>query len=195
MTADRKAELIQIAIELVMKSGFDSFSYSDLADQLGIRKASIHHHFPKKEDLGLAILEKVKEVCADHFDHISQQNITAAKKLDLAFSQGRDLCESGNMICPIGSLQAEYNVIPTSMQNKLREIEDLEIDFFTKVLDQGRREECFAFQGSPRDQAIFVVSTLKGGLQYARTHDKSTFTKVINQLKRSLKPQAAPALA
>ncbi|MEM8954261.1 MAG: TetR/AcrR family transcriptional regulator [Verrucomicrobiota bacterium] len=195
MVADRKTELIRIATELVMQNGFDSFSYSDLAKHLNIRKASIHHHFPKKQDLGLAILDQVKGSCADHFQCISSQSISASKKLDLAFNLGRDLCDSGNRICPVGSFQAEFNVIPPSMQTKLREIEDLEIDFFTKILDQGRKEGCFHFQGTPRDEALFVVSTLKGALQYARTHDKSIFAKAVNQLKRSLKPQATPAAA
>jgi TetR/AcrR family transcriptional repressor of nem operon len=188
MASDRKSEIIQIAIELVMKSGFDSFSYSDLARQLDIRKASIHHHFPKKEDLGLAILDHIQEATTLHFDHISGQDIPAPRKLALAFDRGRELCESGNMICPVGSFQAEFNVIPPTMQAKLREIEDLEIEFFAELLDQGRRESDFAFQGPPRDQAIFVVSALKGALQYARTRDKSIFAKAISQLKRSLKP-------
>jgi TetR/AcrR family transcriptional repressor of nem operon len=192
---DRKPEIIQIAIDLVMKSGFDSFSYSDLANQLGIRKASIHHHFPKKEALGLAILDHIQEATAHHFDHISNQNIPATRKLDLAFNQGRDLCESGSMICPVSSFQAEFNVIPPAMQAKLREIEDLELAFFTKVLDQGRRENDFVFQGPPRDEAIFVASALKGALQYARTRDKSIFTKAVNQLKRSLKPAPVESAA
>jgi len=28
------------------------FSYADLAKSVGVSKASIHHHFPAKEDLG-----------------------------------------------------------------------------------------------------------------------------------------------
>ncbi|HIE19064.1 TPA: TetR/AcrR family transcriptional regulator, partial [Candidatus Bathyarchaeota archaeon] len=35
--------------------GYGGFSYSDLSKALGITKASIHHHFPSKEELGLAV--------------------------------------------------------------------------------------------------------------------------------------------
>ncbi|EJP4955223.1 TetR/AcrR family transcriptional regulator, partial [Escherichia coli] len=33
---------------LIQQSGFLGFSYADLAEVIGIRKASIHHHFPGK---------------------------------------------------------------------------------------------------------------------------------------------------
>ena len=47
---DRKTQIIELATELVQSKGFDSFSYNDLSEDLGIRKASIHHHFAKKAE-------------------------------------------------------------------------------------------------------------------------------------------------
>ncbi|MFL6897065.1 TetR/AcrR family transcriptional regulator [Enterobacter roggenkampii] len=42
---------------LIQQNGYQGFSYADLADGLGIRKASIHYHFQTKTDLGLAYCE------------------------------------------------------------------------------------------------------------------------------------------
>ena len=36
-------------------------SYADLAEVVGIRKASIHHHFPTKTDLAIALLRSYEE--------------------------------------------------------------------------------------------------------------------------------------
>ena len=58
---DRKMEILEITGELVQKKGLDSFSYKDLSDRLGIAKASIHHHFSKKEDLLIAYLKMMYE--------------------------------------------------------------------------------------------------------------------------------------
>ena len=51
---DRRSEIIELGIELVRRRGFDSFSYAAPAEKLNLRKASLHHHFPKKEDLVVA---------------------------------------------------------------------------------------------------------------------------------------------
>ena len=53
---DTRAELLMQAETLVRGRGYAGFSYADLAAAVGIRKASIHHHFPTKIDLGAALV-------------------------------------------------------------------------------------------------------------------------------------------
>ena len=53
---DTRAELLIQAETLVRGRGYAGFSYADLAEAVGIRKASIHHHFPTKVDLGAALV-------------------------------------------------------------------------------------------------------------------------------------------
>lgn len=56
MSADTREKLLAEAEVLVRKRGWSGFSYADLAAAVDLRKASIHHHFPTKEDLGLALV-------------------------------------------------------------------------------------------------------------------------------------------
>ena len=42
---DRKEQIVDMASELLQTRSFNSFSYQDLSERLGITKASIHHHF------------------------------------------------------------------------------------------------------------------------------------------------------
>ena len=58
---DTRTTLIDKAIGIVRKTGYAGFSYADLSDAVGIRKASIHHHFPSKGDLGVAMVESYRE--------------------------------------------------------------------------------------------------------------------------------------
>ena len=58
---DRKTEILKLTAEMLKVKGFDSFSYNDLSQEIGISKASIHHHFKRKGDLGLALLLFMKE--------------------------------------------------------------------------------------------------------------------------------------
>ena len=50
--SQRQSEILMLAGEMIQTKGYDSFSYNDLSLRLGIRKASIHHHIPKKQELG-----------------------------------------------------------------------------------------------------------------------------------------------
>jgi len=50
--------LLDLADTLIQENGFQGFSYADLAAGLGIRKASIHYHFPTKTELGIAYCER-----------------------------------------------------------------------------------------------------------------------------------------
>ena len=66
MSLDMRSTLIDVATSQVRRLGYSAFSYADLADAVGIRKPSIHHHFPTKEDLGVAIV-------AAYTEHFSEQ--------------------------------------------------------------------------------------------------------------------------
>ena len=43
------------AQHLVQTRGYHAFSYADIAEEVGSRKASIHYYFPSKTDLGKAL--------------------------------------------------------------------------------------------------------------------------------------------
>ena len=63
---------------MLRSRGYAAFSYADLEKMVGIRKASIHHYFPKKEDLGVEIVETYINRSAVDFekiDHVSMINI------------------------------------------------------------------------------------------------------------------------
>jgi len=50
--SDTAERILDIAQDLIQRRGFNAFSYHDIAAPMGIRKASIHYHFPSKADLG-----------------------------------------------------------------------------------------------------------------------------------------------
>mgnify|MGYP001620026154 CR=1 FL=1 len=88
MSMDRKAEIIGLADQLVKSVGYEGFSYADLSAKLGITKASIHHHFPHKEDLGAALCDSYEEYLAEKFSAIEAQGGGAWAKLDAYLNSG-----------------------------------------------------------------------------------------------------------
>jgi TetR/AcrR family transcriptional repressor of nem operon len=52
--------LLDAAEQRTRKLGFNGFSFRDLADDVGIRSASVHHHFPTKADLGRGLVQRYR---------------------------------------------------------------------------------------------------------------------------------------
>ena len=84
---------------LRLGDAIDGFSYADLSEAVGVRKASIHYHFPTKAALSAALMDRYHETIAAHCQDIARSNETAASRLlgliDLyraALSDGKTLC-------------------------------------------------------------------------------------------------------
>src|SRR6516225_585390 len=56
-TVDR---VVEAATSVVQTRGYNGFSYADIADMVGIRTASVHHHFAGKGDLGQAAASRYR---------------------------------------------------------------------------------------------------------------------------------------
>ncbi|TGV30073.1 TetR/AcrR family transcriptional regulator, partial [Mesorhizobium sp. M8A.F.Ca.ET.142.01.1.1] len=57
-TAD---DILAAARRFIVAGGYNGFSYADIAEVVGIRKASIHHHFPSKVDLVQTLVRRYLE--------------------------------------------------------------------------------------------------------------------------------------
>ncbi|WP_371915197.1 TetR/AcrR family transcriptional regulator [Pseudomonas fluorescens] len=57
MSITTKAALLSYAQTQMRSKGYSAFSYADLAAKVGIRKASIHHHFPLSMLEGASLID------------------------------------------------------------------------------------------------------------------------------------------
>ena len=183
---DRKTQIIEIAIELIKKYGYDSFSYADLSKTLGITKASIHHHFPKKDDLGLALCNHIHDNMHMTFSAILTRDISALRKLEAYLTLYEKMLEGGDKVCPVASLQAEANIISKEMKNAIYEIDNTESQFIEQVLIQGKESAEFTIVKDIKTQAILMASSLKGTLLYARIHGKEQYRTISHQMIKQI---------
>ena len=66
----RRDQILDEATRLFAERGYDGTSMSDLAASVGLRKASLFHHFASKEELKSAVLDRlVREVV-----HVTQHD-------------------------------------------------------------------------------------------------------------------------
>ena len=165
---DRKQELIAHAVWLIRTRGFDSFSFADLEAHFGIRKASIHHHFRRKEDLGLAVIDALGAFLDQRLPADDPRPAIERLREYLYAPLGDADGECITGICPLASLQAEALVIPESMRQAIADLARREVARVAALMDTGRQQGELHFETSPEIAARVLLATYKGALLYAR---------------------------
>src|SRR5258708_40084548 len=93
MDNDTATRIRESAHDLIAARGYNGFSYADIAEVVGIRKASIHHHFPAKVDLVKALLAGYRLEAEEGFGKL-EQIIPAPLELLHAYIQYWQSCIS-----------------------------------------------------------------------------------------------------
>ena len=184
---DRKEQILDVAGELLQTRSFTAFSYQDLSDRIGISKASIHHHFPTKDDLGKALAVRYRSQYTETLEEITHKHKRPWDQLESYLAMVLEVMQSGTKICPSGALRAEHNVISKEMQQEITDICRAIQTWLAGVLSEGRKQGVMSYPGTPEDQAALIYSALQGALQNARADGPKQFTAVIRQLKASMK--------
>jgi TetR/AcrR family transcriptional repressor of nem operon len=179
----RRDEILEFANELIQNVGYKGFSYADLSKQLGITKASIHHHFPSKEDLGIAYCEKKLQALRDFRETLkAMPDYTDQLQAYIGIFKG---CQSQKM-CGINAMLSDIGDMPDSLIGHIRKVTELELEILTEILTGGRSLGVFDFAIAPYDQAIMIASSLKGALMLSRIKKDDSFTRLCAALMRSL---------
>jgi AcrR family transcriptional regulator len=57
MAVDTREKILQVSAKLFIRQGYTATSVSQIAEQTGIGKATVYHHFPDKQAIVQALLE------------------------------------------------------------------------------------------------------------------------------------------
>jgi TetR/AcrR family transcriptional repressor of nem operon len=184
---DTATRALDAAERLVQTIGFNGFSYADIAAEIGIRKASLHHHFATKANLGSALLVRYCERFQAALDSIDEGDGGPFRKLKRYVKLYEDVLRNKRM-CLCGMLAAEYDSLPEPMKVEIQRFFDLNEAWLAAVIEQGRRAKLLHSRGTPQEVARMVLSALEGAMLVARPYkDLTRFvaaaTQVLNNLK------------
>lgn len=163
-------QLLDVAQEFAQTRGYNAFSYRDLAERVGIRAASIHHHFPSKADLGIALVTRYRERFRQATQNIVSRYESAPAKLQAYVALFRNTVEQDGRVCLGGMFATDLPTLPVEVREVVRAFYTENEAWLARVLDAGRRAGELEFDGTPRDAAAGLFDGLEGSLLAARTH-------------------------
>ena len=187
---NRKNQILELATELVQTRGYSAFSYQDLSDRLGITKASIHHHFPSKQDLGLAVAEKYNTDVKASLAMAMRKTDDPWLQLEGYMQLVLDILKTRDRICAAGSVQSEINVVPEAMGKSMCSLSQYVVGWISKVIRNGRDLGVMDFPGAPDNQGAMIFSAAQGAMQYGRANGEKKARQIMKQIKECLKPRS-----
>lgn len=190
MAMDTRDQILSSAQRLVQQRGFNGFSYADVANEVGIRKASLHHHFPTKSELGLALIERYSSDTEQGLQRIFSENKRADDRLNAYVSlYSHSLVQ--NRMCLCGILASEALTLDEALRPRIDRFFTRNIEWLTEVLAAGKSQRVFAFAGSAADHARLFLSSLQGAMLMARASgDRDGFSRTAEMLMKGLKSKS-----
>ncbi|MEL6383986.1 MAG: TetR/AcrR family transcriptional regulator [Cyanobacteria bacterium J06626_18] len=186
MEKNTAQNILDVAQDMVRNRGYSAFSYADIAKQVGIRKASIHYHFPSKDELVRELVKRYREGMARACNRIAQSTASSDQKL----MQFADLYRNGleaNQICLCNMLSANFAVLPQPVQTEIQTFfQDTEA-WLAALLRQAFDDQLWDCKPSVEQEAKGLIAMLQGAQLLARSSAEgaATFEQVVYPLLKA----------
>lgn len=172
-TENQRQAILEIAEQLLREKGYNGWSYQDVSSAIGIRKASIHYYFPRKEDLGCALIEYYSQKSHAYLVAESCQLFNAKEKLWVFVRLYGQVLEERHSYCLCGMLAADLMTLPEKMQGVLKKSFKEQQNWVAQVLEEGSKQGVLKRVESFELEAALIMSCLQGMLLMARLEENS----------------------
>jgi TetR/AcrR family transcriptional repressor of nem operon len=175
-------EIIRCARSLIVSGGYNGFSYADVADVVGIRKASIHHHFPTKVDLVRTLLELYREEFDAGVAEIERHFPDPMDRLRayIGYWEGC-IDDPTTAFCVCALLASEIPLLPQEIARELKAHFQALSAWLTSVLERGAEQGSIVLNGAAHSEAETFMATVHGAMLSARAYGDTEVFNVITQ--------------
>ena len=155
---------MDVAERRMRETGYNAVSYRDIASEIGIKSASLHYHFPKKSDLGEALVKRYSQNFSEALDLKTRDQKWPVDKLVAFIDIYRAALVEQELVCLCAVLGAEAPGLPENVTAEVRNFFEANIDWLADI---------YAEMGgkSPRAQAKATLAALEGAMIVASVNE------------------------
>ena len=173
-------EILRKTRPLILSGGYDGFSYADISQVVGIRKASIHHHFPTKADLVRTLVVRYRQEALDGLRALDEAIANPAERLRAYTRYWRDCITSGTEpYCVCALLASQMPSLPEEVAAEVRAHFRTLAQWLAGVLTEGAEQGCLRFAHAAEVEAEVFVATVHGAMMSARAHGQASVFEMI----------------
>jgi TetR/AcrR family transcriptional regulator, transcriptional repressor for nem operon len=181
MSENAREAILAAARRTAQAHGYGGLNFRDIGTEVGIKAASIYHHFPSKADLGAAVAKRYWEDTAGDLEALFAATGDPTKALQAYPGLFRRSLEADNRMCLCGFMAAEYDDLPDPVKTEVQAFADINVAWLAKMLSAASVP---ASESETRARAIFAAV---GGAQLmARSRaDLGLFDELIDSFRNS----------
>lgn len=186
---DTVTQILDIALRLVQERGYNAFSYGHIAEEIGIRRAAIHYHFPSKDDLGRELVIYYRKHCTQMFEQIDRETSDPLEKLKKFIGLDAHLLDLGR-VCLGGVLAAEIATLPAAVVAEVNTFFAETEKWIAQNLTAGHEAGQFRTFEQPLAAARSFLAGVQGALLLARSNEapQAYFGETTQYLLQTLAP-------
>ena len=180
MSLSSKEAILAAARRTAQAHGYSGLNFRDLADEVGIKAASIYHHFPSKADLGAAVARRYWENTAADLDSMLAETLDPVRSLHQYPDIFRKSLEADNRMCLCSFMSAEYDDLPEAVKKEVQTFADVNVAWLSKVLSAA----AVVNSGESEQRARAIFAAVAGAQLMARSRsDISLFDSLIESYR------------
>jgi TetR/AcrR family transcriptional regulator, transcriptional repressor for nem operon len=155
MSSNSKEAILAAARRTAQAHGYTGLNFRDLANEVGIKAASIYHHFPSKADLGAAVARRYWEDTAVNLESMlagTPDPVSCLRQYPDVF---RKALENNNRMCLCSFMAAEYDDLPEPVKQEVQIFADVNVAWLSRMLTAAAAVD--SGESELRARAIFAA--------------------------------------
>lgn len=158
--------IIESATKHLYAMGYNRFSFAHVAKDCGTSKASIHYHFPTKEVLVLAAIDKYIMNTKKLMGTLRKNaDLSPVEKFDAIFDMAyQQMIEMNYLGCLAGNLGLEVSETNQAIHQRIQEFMNYKLELFAELIEAGRQAGQFRPEVNASLISRSLLSSLEGGM-------------------------------
>ncbi len=155
MRSSSREAILAAAKRAAQAHGYNGLNFRDLADEVGIKAASLYHHFPSKADLGAAVARRYWQDTAAGLESMLAETLDPLLCLRRYPEVFRKALATGNGMCLCSFMAAEYDDLPEAVKQEVQVFADVNTAWLSRLLSAAAVVD--AGESEQRARAIFAA--------------------------------------
>jgi len=177
MSSSSREAILAAARTTAQAHGYSGLNFRDLAEEVGIKAASIHYHFPSKADLGAAVARRYWEDTAAGLEAMLAETPDPVRCLRQYPDTFRKALENDNRMCLCSFMAAEYDDLPEAVKQEVQAFADVNVAWLSRVLSDAG----VVNSGESEQRARAIFAAVAGAQLMARSRsDISLYDTLID---------------
>lgn len=166
-----RGKLLDAAFCEIHRHGFQAASIANILQDTGLTKGALYHHFPTKQDLGLAVVDEVIRARLDEwvFRPLRESRQPVATLLEIIDQKATSDAEAVVLGCPLNNLMQEMTPLDATFKARLSDIVIAWGNAVEDALRRGQEAGEVRADVDCRAASLFIVSAWEGCVGVAKS--------------------------